>query len=264
MRKLLAVLSIFVFIIIALSMLFNTVLVGTAQLELKTLTGLPDYQSSYKNLRKGLSYYTRTNQKEAAFQAFKNFLLDTYSNVFNNPNIEFQFFDEYSLVLKWIGRTNSNKSVFFIADQFTQPLEQDFHEAEMDSFQLKGEGVRSGKITLISELEVLNHFLQKDILPEKNLYFIFPHHDSSILKINHAIAKAKVKPEFVLRPGGMIINDHMPPETAMYDFEKKFEKLVLGRIEASRFLRSEGTSGSRRRCRSTTGRQGRSSLSRPA
>lgn len=209
MRKLLAVLSIFVFIIIALTMLFNTVLFGTAQLELKTLTELPDYQSSFINIRKGLSINTRNNQKEAAFHDFKNFLLDTYSNVFNNPNIEFQFFDEYSLVLKWIGRTNSNRSVFFIAEQFTQPLEKDFREAEMDSFKLTGEGIESAKITLISELEVLNHFLQKDILPEKNLYFIFPHHDSSILKINHAIAQAKVKPEFVLRPGGMIINDNM-------------------------------------------------------
>lgn len=207
MRKLLAVLSIFVFIIVVLTMLFNTVLFGTAQLELKTLTDLPDYQSSFKNIRKGLSFNTRNNQKKAAFQAFKNFLLDTYSNVFNNPNVEFQFFDEYSLVLKWIGRTNSNKSVFFIAEQFTQPIEKDFHEAEMDSFQMTGEGMASGKITLISELEVLNHFLQKKILPEKNLYFIFPHHDSSILKINRAIVQAKVKPEFVLRPGGMIINN---------------------------------------------------------
>lgn len=217
MRKLLLVLLIFILSIVSLVLLFNTFTNTSKQDQIQTAKGLPNYPEASKRLAKVLRIpMTNDSSSFKNFNRFQAILKEYYPILFNNPNVEWQRFEGLSLVAKWVGRTSELAPIVLVAEQYTQePNLETIPEWSFNPFMGKveqgfiyGQGTQDGKTALMAMLEVFNALVSQNILPNRTIYFAFPHNseqgEQAIIK---ALKQAKIQPDFILKTGGLISQD---------------------------------------------------------
>ncbi len=214
MRKLLFVLLIFTLSIISLILLFNTFTNSSKQNKIQTAKGLPEYPKASQHLASVLRIPTTSDSNSVKhFNQFHTTLQTFYPTLFSNPNVEWQNFEELSLVAKWIGRTPELAPIVLVAEQYVE--EPDLETIPQWSYNpfmgkidrgfIHGQGTQGGKAALMAMLEVFNDLVSQDILPNRTIYFAFPHNsEQGELALIQALKQAKIQPEFILKTGGLI------------------------------------------------------------
>lgn len=249
MRKLLIVLIVFVLSIISLILLFNTCTNTSKQSNIQTAKELPVYTNAIKRLAGALRIPTTLDSLSAVhFEQFHQTLQSYYPAIFNNPNVEWQRFEKFSLVAKWIGRTPELAPIVLVAEQWVaEPNLATIPEWSFNPFMGKidkgfihGQGSQSGKTALLALLEVLNDFVHKNILPNRTIYFVFPHNNQLGEKaIIQALASAQIHPEFVLKTGGLISQNMLwdiPQPTALIGIGR--QTVIEATLEAKNLSKS--------------------------
>jgi len=219
MRKLLAVLVVFIGIIIGMIVVFNTTSIRPKQIKITPVDNLPSYPTVAKRLAESIRFQTfADNTNDAAFQGFHHWLEKNYSTLFNNPNIEWQRFQKHSLVAKWIGRSVNSTPLVLVANQYvkepdlTTVPEWKFNPfmGKKDDTYIYGRGTLGNKMTMLALLESLNNLVKQNTLPERTIYFIFPHNLKGEQLIANALKQAKIQPEFILKVANCIGQDFIP------------------------------------------------------
>lgn len=217
MRKLLLVLLIFILSIVSLVLLFNTFTNTSKQDQIQPAKGLPEYPEAGNRLAEVLRIPTISDSNSVHnFNRFQATLKKSYPVLFNNPNVEWQRFEGLSLVAKWVGRTSELAPIVLVAEQYTEePALEMIPKWSFNPFMGKveqgviyGQGTQDGKTALMAMLEVFNQLVSQDILPNRTIYFAFPHNsEEGEQAIINALKQAKIQPDFILKTGGLISQD---------------------------------------------------------
>jgi len=217
MRKLLLVLLIFILSIVSLVLLFNTFTNTSKQDQIQTVQGLPNYPEANERLANVLRIPTTIDSSSLKnFNLFHARLKEYYPILFNNPNVEWQPFEGLSLVAKWVGRTSELAPIVLVAEQYTEePSLESIPAWSFNPFMGKveqgiiyGQGTQDGKTALMAMLEVFNNLVEQNILPNRTIYFAFPHNsEQGEQAIINALKQAKIQPNFILKTGGLISQD---------------------------------------------------------
>lgn len=214
MRKLLLVFLIFTLSIVSLILLFNTFVNSSKQDKIQAAKGLPNYPEASNRLANILRIPTTKDSSSLNnFNRFHATLKEYYPVLFDNPNVEWQGFEGLSLVAKWVGRTPELAPIVLVAEQYTEePSLETIPEWHFNPFMGKiengiiyGQGTQGGKTALMAMLEVFNDLVHQNILPNRTIYFAFPHNDEEGEQaIINALKQAKIQPDFILKTGGLI------------------------------------------------------------
>lgn len=217
MRKLLLVLLIFILSIVSLVLLFNTFTNTSKQDQIQPAKGLPNYPEANNRLAKVLRIPTTIDSNSVHnFNRFQAALKEAYPILFDNPNVEWQNFEGLSLVAKWVGRTSELAPIVLVAEQYVEePNLKTIPKWSFNPFMGKveqgliyGQGTQDGKTALMAMLEVFNDLVSQNILPNRTIYFAFPHNsEQGEQAIINALKQAKIQPEFILKTGGLILQD---------------------------------------------------------
>jgi carboxypeptidase PM20D1 len=217
MRKLLLVVLIFILSIVSLVLLFNTFVNTSKQDQIQTAKKFPPYPEANERLASVLRIPTTLDSSSLNnFNRFHATLKQYYPTLFNNPNVEWQHFEGLSLVAKWVGRTSELAPIVLVAEQYTEePSLASIPDWSFNPFMGKmeqgiiyGQGTQGGKTALMAMLEVFNKLVEQDILPNRTIYFAFPHNsEQGEQAIINALKQAKIHPDFILKTGGLISQD---------------------------------------------------------
>ena len=142
MRKLLIVVLLFSLSVIGLILLFNTVIQRSVQSNIEPVNDLPKFLHSEERLSQALRFPT-TNDSLSTFhfKQFHSWIKKNYPDIFNNPNVIWQTFNEFSLVGKWMGRNSELSPIIIVASQETEePDLETIHEWSFNPFMGKIDG----------------------------------------------------------------------------------------------------------------------------
>ena len=233
MRKLLIVVLLFSLSVIGLILLFNTVIQRSVQSNIEPVNDLPKFLHSEERLSQALRFPT-TNDSLSTFhfKQFHSWIKKNYPDIFNNPNVIWQTFNEFSLVGKWMGRNSELSPIIIVASQETEePDLETIHEWSFNPFMGKidggfihGQGSRGSKSAMIAILESLQYFVKNNVLTDRTIYFAFPHNNhQGETEIINALKQATIKPEFILKTGGLICGENM-----LWDIKKRTGLIGIG------------------------------------
>jgi carboxypeptidase PM20D1 len=225
MKKILSYLGIILLCLIAV-ILFRTFTFKSKQVAEKTMSFLTLNDSCVNHLQqairfKTISYDGPNLMDTAAFTGFQNFLIESYPLVFSKMQLE--KVNNFSLILRWKGKSAKAKPIILMAHQDVVPIEEatanlwtvkPFDGAIKDGF-IYGRGAIDDKGSLIAILESAELLLKQGFIPETDIYFVFGHDEEiSGLKGAKAVAKLfeerKISPAFVLDEGGIITEYKVP------------------------------------------------------
>jgi len=213
MRKLLLVLVVFILSILGLLLLFNTLTNTSKQTKIDPISNLPLFEGSATTLAKGVRIETTADSlAEEHYTQYWSFVKQQFAILFNNPNVEWQTFEEHSYVAKWIGRTEERAPLLLVASpNVATPDLATIPEWSYNPFVGKqteeyvfGAGTQGGKSAMLAMLTVFEQMVQENILPDRTVYFLFPQDDKGEEAILKALQEAAQQPHFILKTGGGI------------------------------------------------------------
>ncbi|CAN5457524.1 M20 family peptidase [soil metagenome] len=157
----------------------------------------------------------------ATFLAFRNFLDTTYPLI--HQQLEKIVIDSFSYIYHWKGSKTSLKPYFFLAHSDVVPVEissialwhaEPFAGAIKDS-AIWGRGSFDDKGSLIAIMETVEHLLQANYKPERDIYLCFGHDEElGGEKGGQAIAKwfkeKNIHAALAMDEGGIITKENFP------------------------------------------------------
>jgi carboxypeptidase PM20D1 len=225
MKRVLAYLGVILIVLIAI-ILFRTFTFKSKQVNVEQMSYLTLNDSCVSRLQEAIRFKTISFDDPnlldtAAFSGFQNFLIQSYPLVFSKMEVE--KVNEFSLLLRWKGKSAKAKPIILMAHQDVVPVEEataklwsvkPFSGDIKDGF-IYGRGATDDKGSLIAILESAELLLKQGFVPETDIYFAFGH-DEEILGLKGAktIAKLfkerKISPALVLDEGGIITDYKVP------------------------------------------------------
>lgn len=225
MKKAFSIIGILLLCFIAV-ILFRTFTFQSKQITVQNHPALTLNDSCVHRLQEAIRFKTISFDDpklmdSAAFLGFQNFLIKSYPNVFSS--MELEKVNQFSLLLRWKGKSATAKPIVLMAHQDVVPVE----EATLKLWQTKpfegiikdgfiyGRGTIDDKGSLIAILESAEMLLKQGFVPETDIYFVFGH-DEEIMGLKGAktiaeiFEERKISPEFVLDEGGIITTYKVP------------------------------------------------------
>ncbi len=168
---------------------------------------------------KTVSYQDYSQIDYAEFEAFQQFLRETFPRVFSR--LEVETVNEYSLLLHWRGGKSSLAPILFTAHMDVVPVEpgteQDWQHPAFEGVvaqgRIYGRGTLDDKVGLMGLLEATEQLLAEGFAPDRDIYFAFGH-DEEISGRKGATAIAARMRELGLHfawmvdEGGMLVSDN--------------------------------------------------------
>ncbi len=213
MRKLLLVFILFSLAIISLVSVFKTMTNSSKQVQIAPNMQLPNFDKTAIILSQTVAIPTITDSlTNQNFKAFNQLIKQQFPRIFSSINIEWQSFEKYSLVGKWIGRNSSLAPIVLVASAAVKTpdtktiIDWSFppFEGKIDSHFVYGIGTKGGKMSLVAMLAALDQLLQDGQLPNRTVYFVFPQNSQGEAAILNALLQSKQEPEFILKTGGLV------------------------------------------------------------
>jgi carboxypeptidase PM20D1 len=168
---------------------------------------------------KTISYQNLADFDPRPFEQHKQFLQDTYPEVFSQ--LDAQWVNEYSLLIKWHGSNSSLKPALFLAHTDVVPIEpgtaKEWTHPPFDGVVqngiIWGRGTLDDKVGVIGLLEAATELLNENHKPTRDIYFAFGH-DEEVSGPYGATAMAEIFKqqgitfEFILDEGGAVVADY--------------------------------------------------------
>lgn len=220
MKKILISL-IFIIIIFASYILFNTLIFSSKQVDVKFQAIVDIAASAKDHLSQAITIPIISPEDSAAFYEFRDFIRTTYS--LSDSLMEVEYINEFSMIFKWQGTQSDLKPVILLGHLDVVPVAEENRESwQADPFggeirdgQVWGRGAIDDKISVIGTLEAVEFLLSEGYVPKRTLYLCFGH-DEELGGLEGAVAivehlkKQNVKAEFVLDEGFAITQGLVP------------------------------------------------------
>ncbi|WP_439135479.1 M20/M25/M40 family metallo-hydrolase [Pseudomaricurvus sp.] len=166
-----------------------------------------------------VSFQDQTQIDSQAFRDFRQFMQNTYPEVFSQ--LQVKSIAEHSVLLTWKGRDSSLKPVLFDAHYDVVPIERGT-ESEwshppfagiIDEGYLWGRGALDDKVTVITTLEAIAELLKSGFQPERTLVFSFAHDEEiggeqGATNIARYLKDRYGSLEFMVGEGGVVLSDN--------------------------------------------------------
>lgn len=181
------------------------------------------YETFLMNFSKAITFktisYQDLNQRDTnEFKKFINFLKEKFPLVFKK--LEFQTFNQYTILLKWNGKNQNLKPAVLMGHYDVVPVNEKeweyppFEGRIIDNY-LYGRGTIDDKITVIGLLQAAEYLLNKGFEPERTIFFSFGHDEEiggleGAKEVVEYLEKNQIFPEFVLDEGGAITIGMIP------------------------------------------------------
>jgi carboxypeptidase PM20D1 len=184
-----------------------------------------DEAAAAKNLAdaikiKTISHSVSAETERAAFLQFHDFLRERFPLVHENLSVE--VVDEFSLLYKWQGSSNTQRPALFSAHMDVVPVEDEtvgdwdhppFAGTIVDG-NVWGRGALDMKTSLVAYMVATEALLESGFQPSRTIYFAFTHDEEIGAQAAKAIAtllsKRSVELEFTLDEGLVITNGMVP------------------------------------------------------
>ncbi len=202
MGKLFTLLLFFVGLVIALLLVFNTFGNTSKQIQ-------PTTSPELLTLRDTTLFEEATmlpTQSAEDYRNYNQWVKKKFNRLFANANMEWQTFDKYSLVGKWIGRNSSLAPLVLVASP-TALLQDTNIAAAQNSTLLTGANLQSSKMASVALLSALQTLVKTDVLPARTLYVVFPHEVATEKRIVQALSTLKQAPYLILKTGGGVVEN---------------------------------------------------------
>lgn len=202
MGKLFTLLLFFVGLVIALLLVFNTF--GNTSKQIQPTTS-PELLILTDTVLFEQAAMLPTHLAED-YHSYNQWVKKKFNHLFANANIEWQTFDKYSLVGKWIGRNSSLAPLVLVASP-TVLLQDTSIAAAQNSSLLTGGNLQSSKMASVALLSALQTLVKTDVLPARTLYVVFPHAVATEKRMVQALSTLKQAPYLILKTGGGVVQN---------------------------------------------------------
>jgi carboxypeptidase PM20D1 len=225
LKKILS-LIIFILVVFAAYLLFNTFTFQSKQIHFESVKKIPLNDSIGEHLSEAIQIKTVSHENtkdfdSVEFEAFSRFLTDTYP--LTHQKLEKSIINQYSMLFKWSGSNETLSSVFLVAHLDVVPVpDNEIVEWSVPPFSgeiidgvLWGRGALDDKVSVIGILEAVEYLLEQGHEPVRTFYLAFGH-DEEVGGLNGArqiVAHLKsqgIQPEFVLDEGYSITQGLVP------------------------------------------------------
>jgi len=225
MKKILLSLLVVVVLIVGY-LLFNTFTSESKQIDVPPAAKIEVNTNARQHMSQAIQIPTISNENyldidSAAFYRFRDFLKTTYP--YTDSLLETTYINEFSVIIKWPGSNSTLKPVIVMGHIDVVPVPEENKDkwqaapfgGEIKNGEIWGRGAIDDKISVIGNMEAVEHLLKSGFKPTRTLYLCFGH-DEEIGGINGAIAivshlKAQgVEAEFVLDEGSAITQGLVP------------------------------------------------------
>jgi carboxypeptidase PM20D1 len=170
---------------------------------------------------KTVSHRDSTLFDGASFLLFHRYLEDVFPKV--HATLKKETINRYSLLYTWKGREEEHKPILFMAHQDVVPVVQETEKSwaylpfdgHISDGHIWGRGALDMKFGLMGLLEAIEALLENDFEPKRTIILAFGHDEEmggvyGAKKIAEILASRKVRFEYVLDEGGLIVKDVIP------------------------------------------------------
>ena len=183
MRKLFMMIIVFVFLVLGIIALYNTMTTFSKQLNIKAISaGKLDDSLALARLSAAIRIPLVNNPIDSIFieaeRTFPEFLKDAFQNFHNDPAVSIVSFGSNSLLYRWKGRDSRLKPILLIAE--TDVKDPDLNKlpqwtynpflGKISGAYIWGAGVMDSKAAAIAMLEALEASVNEDKIPQRTLY----------------------------------------------------------------------------------------------
>jgi hypothetical protein len=183
MRKLLAVLIIFIILIFGIISLFNVFSLPSKQLKVDAVELLPvDEEKALNKLSKAIKLRTTPSTNDSIANLLKQdielYLKKSFPNIHNSANVKFELLEDF-LIYKWQGLNQRLKPILFVGDLLVEEPELEKLTAWAYSpfmgknaeAHIWGAGTMGPKSATIAALEAWEQLISDQQIPERSLFF---------------------------------------------------------------------------------------------
>lgn len=225
MKKILIILLLILVILLGY-LIFNTLTFNSKQIDVTPAVAIEITPEVKQHMSQAIQIPTISNENPAdidssAFYRFRDFLKATYP--LTDSLLETTYINEFSVVTKWPGSNPNLKPMIVMGHIDVVPVPEenkskwksDPFGGEIKNGEIWGRGAIDDKISVIGNMEAVEHLLREGYKPARTLYLCFGH-DEEIGGIEGAIAivehlKSKgVEAEFVVDEGSAITQGLVP------------------------------------------------------
>ena len=225
MRKLIRLLSRLFFlalIIIILIMIFKTVSFSSKQITgVEPTPKVTIDKNAVNRLSKAVQLKTIATQTVVDTFAFDKLMAQIEANYpLVHQELEREIFNDFTLMYKWKGKDTRLQPVLLMGHTDVVPVEESSEDdwteppfsGTIKDGLIWGRGTLDDKLNVFGLLEAMEHLLKEDLLPIRDIYFVFGHNEE-VGGLQGAMAAAQyfeknnIQFDFVLDEGQMVLND---------------------------------------------------------
>lgn len=184
MRKLFLILLLFVSIILAVIITFNTFMLVSKQTQVAPISPeTMDENALSQRLIEAIRIQTTSASTPEDFDKFWRTIVKNYPELHNHKDISRQFVQKSTVLYKWLGSNPESKPILVVANfDAPEPKLEEIPQWTYNPFvgkiedgKIWGAGSLSGKSNTLAWLENIEQLLKEGFQPKHSIYLVFTH-----------------------------------------------------------------------------------------
>ena len=170
--------------------------------------------------------------QKVEYEAFLNYLEDSYPSIFGNEQFDIQKIDDFALIIRWRSEFPENEPVLFtghydvvgVAENTISDWKYPAFSATVEDGKIYSRGTLDDKSSVFAHLEALDYLVNSDYHPQRDIVYAFSYNEEVGGKGADTIARVLSiqNPKFfmVLDEGGRVLTDSKTPHAFIGVSEK--------------------------------------------
>lgn len=160
-----------------------------------------------------------TDAQKVEYEAFLNYLEESYPLIFNNEQFDIQRIDDFALIIRWRSEFPDNEPVLFtghydvvgVAENTVADWKYPAFSGTIEDGKIYSRGTLDDKSSVFAHLEALDYLVNSDYVPQRDIVYAFSYNEEVGGKGADTIARVLSiqNPKFfmVLDEGGRVLTN---------------------------------------------------------